>query len=90
MNKGVYNLYDNGELVLENVYAGDIKDYIGTDKISVANYVEHGFTYDGRYTMEKGDPDLAHPQFVKEWNEAVAPFRRVQWVKSGGRKLGGH
>ena len=90
MNKGVYNLYDEGELVLENVYAGDIKEYIGNDKINVSHYVENGVTYGGRYTMEKGDPDLVCSQFAKAWNEAVAPFRRVQWVKSGGRKLGGH
>lgn len=90
MNKGVYNLYDEGELVLENVYAEDIKDFLENDKINVSNYAENGITYGGRYTMTKGDPEIARSIFARAWDEAVAPFRRVQWVKSGGRKLGGY
>jgi len=40
--------------------------------------------------MVKVDEDLDRSKFAREWNEAVAPFRRVEWVKSGGRKLGGY
>jgi len=90
MLKGVYNLYEDGKLVLENVFAGDITDYIGTNTIHVANYATNGVLYKGRYLMVKVDEDLDRSKFAREWNEAVAPFRRVEWVKSGGRKLGGY
>lgn len=90
MLKGVYNLYEDGNLVLENVFAGDIKEYLGDDKLCVSNYAENGIVYRGHYTLEKADADLARSMFAREWNEAVAPFKRVEWVKSGGRKLGGY
>lgn len=90
MNKGVYNLYEDGNLVLENVYPEDIQEFLGNEKLSVANYAENGTVYREHFTMEKGDPDLVGSEFARAWNEAVAPFRRVRWVKSGGRKLGGY
>ncbi len=89
MLKGVYNLYEDGNLVLENVFAGDIKEYLGNEKLNISHYTEDGLVYGGRYVIKKGDLELARTKFAREWDEAVAPFRRVQWVKSGGRKLGG-
>lgn len=90
MLKGVYDLYDEDELVLENGYAGDIKEFLGDDKINVSNYAEHGIIYKGRYRIVKADEELARTTFARAWDEAVAPFRRVKWVKHGGRKLGGY
>jgi len=90
MLKGVYNLYEDGKLVLENVYPEDIQDFFGNEKLSVAHYALNGFVYRGHFTMTKGDPELVRNMFSKAWKEAVAPFKRVQWVKSGGRKLGGY
>ena len=90
MIKGVYNLYDGNALVLENVYAEDIREFLGNDKINVSNYAENGVVYGGRYSIDKSDSELVQSAFARTWNEAVAPFRRVQWVKSGGRKLGGY
>lgn len=89
MLKGIYNLYDEGELVLENVYAEDIKEFLGNDKINISQYAENGIIYAGHYKIEKGDSDLARSMFAREWDKAVAPFRRVEWVKSGGRRLRG-
>lgn len=90
MLRGIYNLYEDGELVLENVFAEDIREYLGVDKLHVANYAEQGITYVGRYKFVKADETLARSKFAREWEEAVAPFKRVTWVKSGGRKLGGY
>lgn len=87
--KGVYNLYEDGELVLENVYAEDIREFLGNEKLNVPHYAMNGIIYGEHFAITKGDPDLARSIFAKAWDEAVAPFRRVQWVKSGGRKLGG-
>jgi hypothetical protein len=67
----------------------EIKEFLGNDKINVANYAGHGNIYGGRYLIIKAESDLPCTAFAREWEEAVAPFRRVQWVKSGGRKLGG-
>ena len=90
MLKGVYNLYEDGNLILENVYSEDIQEYLGNEKINVPHYAKNGTVYGEHFIIEKGDPELARTKFAKEWDEAVAPFRRVRWVKSGGRKLGGY
>lgn len=90
MLKGVYNLYEDDTLVLENVYPEDIQEFLGNDKLPVSHYAINGIVYREHFTIEKGDPALLRSQFAKAWTEAVAPFKRVQWVKSGGRKLGGY
>lgn len=89
MLKGVYNLYEDGNLILENVYPEDIREFLGNEKLNVAHYALNGTVYREHFTMIKGDSDLVRSIFAREWIEAVAPFRRVEWVKSGGRKLGG-
>lgn len=90
MNKSVYNVYDNGELVLESVFASEVREFLGSESLCVANYATFGTVFAGRYTISKADEDVARSEFARAWNEAVAPFKRVQWVKRGGRKLGGY
>lgn len=90
MLKTFYNVYDNGKLVLENAYAEDVGELVGNEKLNIHYYVRNHFIYKGRYRIEKADSELARSVFAREWNEAIAPFKRVIWVKSGGRKLGGY
>lgn len=91
--KFTYNVYDRGELILENVTRVEINKAL---RMVVPNqlvhYAERGHKYLDRYTFEfanlselaEGDADA---EFIKEWTEAVKPFKRVIWVKEGGRKL---
>lgn len=90
MLKSFFNVYDNGKLVLENGYLTDVAEFLGNENLNVHYYVRNAFLYKGRYRIEKADSDLARTSFEREWNEAVAPFKRVIWVKRGGRKLGGY
>lgn len=83
-----YNLYDGEELILESVQRKEILDFLGNDKINIAQYANLGITYGGRYKIEMvGREDDYDTRFAQEWNKAIKPFKRVEWVKSGGRKL---
>ena len=88
-----YNVYDNGELIMKNVTFRDIAKQIGCSTISIPCYIDSGNKYAGRYTFEfyeaekTEEPERRETAFEKEWNAAVAPFKRVIWVKTGGKQL---
>ena len=86
-----YNVYDNGELFLENVRRKDILDKLGSVPGSITNYVERKHIFLGRYTFKYGECPRGKSETLlyleKEWEDAVKPFKKVIWVKSGGRKL---
>lgn len=88
MNK--YNVYDNGNLVLENVTSRVIINTLGCS-ISIPRYAEEKTKWKGRYTFESCGaeelPAAVDPKFEREWNAAVALFKNVIWVKKGGRRL---
>ena len=84
-----YNVYDNGMCVLHNAPFKKVIEFIGNPKISLARYIQTGHKYRGRYTFEYGDAletEVAI-KFKKDWDAAVAPFKNVIWVKSGGKQL---
>ena len=89
-----YNVYDNEELIIENATHREIAKQIDCSTISISNYAEDGTKYAGRYTFELCEniyPEIKESTFEREWNAAVAPFKNVIWVKSGGKylKVGG-
>lgn len=89
-----YNLYDNGVMVMENVVGAEIIRFLGCSKsINFQNYADINVKFRGRYTFELNQhydetatTDM-RDGFCEEWEEAVRPFKRVIWVKTGGRKL---
>lgn len=87
-----YNVYDNGELILQNAKRKEVVAKIGLNTISFARYAKEGAAYKGRYTFDIYEDDekmdtLQETAFCEKWKVAVAPFKNVVWVKSGGRKL---
>lgn len=83
-----YNLYDNGELILERAQPREIIEFLGVETFNVASYAELRSIYKGRYRVKKVEEGLSQDEiFIEEWNKAVEPFKRVIWVKRGGRKL---
>lgn len=84
-----YNVYDNGKLVLHNAPVKEVKEYTGNPKICLTRYVQTGERYRGRYTFEYGNAlETEVPlKFKKDWEAAVAPFKNVIWVQSGGKQL---
>lgn len=86
-----YNVYDNGELVLEEVTHRVVVNALGCPTINVAMYAIQGTKYKHRYLFElcgtEGTRAAVDPKFEREWNAAVALFKNVIWVKKGGRRL---
>lgn len=85
-----YNVYDNGKLIIENATHREIAKEIDCSTICISNYVDNGNKYAGRYTFELCEvvqPETKETAFAREWNAAVALFKNVIWVKSGGKQL---
>lgn len=86
---GHYDVYDGDEKVLENVTRKEIEEFFGeTLPTGLTSYIIEKWRFKGRYlitytsvSQESKDP------FIKEWEDAVRPFKNVIWVKSGGRRL---
>lgn len=89
-----YNLYDNGEKVMEDVTGAEIIRFLGCSKsINLQNYADRNVKFRGRYTFEINQyyNEVATTDmrdgFSEEWEAAVRAFKNVIWVKEGGRKL---
>lgn len=87
-----YNVYDNRNLILENVTRVEMLKVVDCSKIKIQDYIDEGRTYKGRYTFEYGDAGEKYNAaqqvaFEERWKEVVAPFRNVIWVKQGGKRL---
>ena len=88
-----YDVYDNGELILKSLTPNEIRKQIGENVLNVTVYANSGHKFRGRYTFKfstnrevKTEQELS---FEKEWNDAVAPFKHIVWVKEGGKRLNG-
>lgn len=87
----LYNLYDNGKLILEEVKSREIRKFLNTD-IRVSEYAAEEKMFDGRYTFEVLEPrkkvDVVEQiAFEIRWEETVKLFKNVLWVKNGGKRL---
>lgn len=83
-----YNVYDNGELILENATNGEILKYLGCTTINIPTYADKKVKYKKRYTFDvAGSEEKEESAFEREWNKTVRLFRNVVWVKEGGRRL---
>lgn len=86
-----YNVYDNGKLVLEEVTHRVVVNALGCPTINIALYASQGTKYQHRYSFELCGTEetkaAVDPKFESEWNAAVALFKNVIWVKTGGRRL---
>lgn len=77
-----YNVYDNGELILENVTPKEIREAIGENIQNVTVYASSGHKFKGRYTFESANDDTivktqSELAFEKEWAEAVDPLKML-------------
>lgn len=86
----LYNVYDNGKLIMEKATRKEIVEKIGFKTVNVARYATEGVKYQDRYTFDVYDVKKESAQtiaFKEKWNAAVAPFKKVTWVESGGKQL---
>jgi len=79
-----YNVYDNGVEVGTWLKPSEASLLTGVPIHNICDYASNEWTYAGRYTIRIGNGD---EEFMQNWDAAVALFKRVMWVKIGGRKL---
>lgn len=83
-----YNVYDNGELILENATRKEIVETLGCTTINIPTYADKNVKFQKRYTFEvAGSEEKEESDFEREWNKTIRLFKNVVWVKEGGRKL---
>lgn len=87
-----YDVFDDGELILENVTRKDIESHFNAVIPNLTIYDADGIKYRGIYTIIKKNEgvkkvDTFEAFFSEEWTNAVKPFKKVKWSKTRGRKL---
>jgi len=90
-----YDVYENGELICENKTCGQVSEITGIDSAHVWNYAEYGICRYKRYMVAfTGEPiaqcrskDKEPIEFKRLWQKAVAPFKKVAWSRTEGKKL---
>ena len=84
--KAYYNVYEDDRLIMENVTKKEITERLPCSLRSLEHYLGSRKKMDGKYSFEIYEKE-AKPVFEEKWDEAVAPFKRVKWSKTEGRKL---
>ena len=92
----MYNVLDNGKLILENVTAGEVRQAIGDPDISVWKYAQNGHKTQGRYTIQdtgktvekkeektgrKRETNTVPDEMWEEWVRACNVFKGIEWQK---------
>ena len=88
----LYNVYDNGKLIMQKATRREIIDKIGCSTMSLTRYATECVMYQNRYSFEfyiENEKMVSMQELIfrEKWEAAVAPFRNVIWVKTGGKQL---
>ena len=81
----VYDVYKNGELVLDKVVLRVAADYMGIAKTSIGRLATPNHTYKGIYTVKKFEVPKKSAERIpvvdkalcEEWDAVTEPFRRL-------------
>lgn len=82
----LYNVYDGDTLILENATYKDLFELLGRKPTNLESYIEKQYKYNGRYLVTYASKEETS-SFIAEWEKARAPFLKVAWSKTEGRKL---
>ena len=82
-----YNVYEDGNMILENVSRKEIEDAIGCKIHNVGSHIESGHKVAGKYTLSYSDKSDSLIDFPDKWEMAIAPFKNVEWSRREGKKL---
>ena len=88
MGRYRYNVYDGERRIGTGLLPAQVRELLDMPGLKPARYAGHDYLIDGRYTIrrEADDPESADT-FGEQWEEAVRPFRGIQWVEHGGFDL---
>ena len=87
MGRSVYDVYDkDGSLIIEKMTSAEIGAALNESPISIARCSNSDKLLKGRYGVVKaGEIKAGNVEtekiILKEWDKAVAPFKKVIWVK---------
>lgn len=84
-----YNIYENDELVYENIENKDVFLIFGKKPTSGLNwYAEKHYKLFRKYDVRRADGDIfLDKEFKIQWEYMQSLFKNVIWVKEGGRRL---
>ena len=75
-----YNVYDGDTPIGFGMYPSQIREMLKIPWLKPGKYAKYGYLAEGRYRITSDDIE-------ERWEEAVKPFRKVQWMKYGGFNL---
>lgn len=84
--KGYYNVYEDGKLIMKNVTRKEITEKLNCSLRNLEYYLGSRKKLAGKYYIEISEKG-GKSSFEEKWDEAVAPFARIKWSKTEGRKL---
>lgn len=87
----LYDLYDNHRKVLDSVKLSEIREFLTSPNLKVADYLD-GSLYHGRYSITMAGEyasvktnKLNIPAgFCNDWNRECRRYQRYIWVKEPG------
>lgn len=84
-----YMAYKNGKLFAWANNQKVLAKMIGASQAMISDAVLNKKKIYEEYTIIKKEVENYKriPEIYKEWDEVVKPFKNVEWVKEGGRKL---
>ena len=92
-----YTIYKDGKIHAQANTISELSEMTEIPRSTIGLGLKRKKASYGKYTVEKKeDPakrdyeEIEEPGLQKpynQWDEVVAPFKNVKWVKYGGRKL---
>lgn len=86
-----FNVYDlEGNLIYENKTSAELSEALGIARTRVSGSALLNNVVKGKYKIVNVDPDRQctsmkwRAEDLKRWDEARAPFLKVEWVKERG------
>lgn len=76
----LFNVYDNGELIIKEKYACEIEEILGIDKMQISKASVSGYLLRKRYKVEKAETSPFFTRFgIKpdKYDLAIKEFKKM-------------
>lgn len=85
MERQLYNVYEDGKLILKDTKPEQIWKVTGK-RVKISYYADRGVLLYGKYRIERSRIEQDYNEIrvkrrmLEDWEQLVAPFRWVIWV----------
>ena len=85
MERQLYNVYEDGKLILKDTKPEQIWKVTGK-RVKISYYADRDVLLHGKYRIERSRIEQDYNEIrvkrrmLEDWEQLVAPFRRVIWV----------